>query len=261
MHGAAVAAEVKSLCLGFGLGHGDIVAENNAADRDVFGEHGRMHIVLEFNLTPEDLYNYRKVYPELSKGIDIGPPMRKPKYLLLGWAAILAIAIAIFVVFHREPTTGGATAAPNVPDEGGWLRYWPWAVPFTAALAYFFWQNGNRARVHREFSRNQSLSKAQRLELTDEAMIARSLTGMASIAWSNFVRFGESQELFLLFRDWKSAHVIPKRVFASQADVDLLRGYLQARVGNKPIGFPVIIGSPGTKEAEPMKTECRKDFT
>ena len=54
--------------------------------------------------------------------------------------------------------------------------------------------------------------------------------GQADVEWTNFVRFLESNSLFLLYTSPACFNIVPKRAFAP-GETELFRGLLQEKLG------------------------------
>jgi len=54
--------------------------------------------------------------------------------------------------------------------------------------------------------------------------------GQADVKWTNFIRFLESNTVFLLYTSPACFNIVPKRAFAP-GEIDLFRGLLQDKLG------------------------------
>ena len=61
--------------------------------------------------------------------------------------------------------------------------------------------------------------------------------------WRYFLKFAETAGTFVLFTDTRMGHIVPKRAFGSEEELQAFRGLCAARVGQGVKGFPVELGS------------------
>ena len=89
------------------------------------------------------------------------------------------------------------------------------------------------------------------MEITDETITLRETGIVTQMQWSYFIRVVESATLFLLFITPRMAHILPKRGFASQAEMNEFRNFALAHISNVPMGFPVQPARAGTSSTTP----------
>jgi hypothetical protein len=78
----------------------------------------------------------------------------------------------------------------------------------------------------RTFKNHPDLSAPFEMELSDQGMSITNLKGSALIPWTDYVKWLEGKELILLYRSYIMFQMIPKRLFATENDLQYLREQL-----------------------------------
>ena len=95
----------------------------------------------------------------------------------------------------------------------------------------------------RTFRKNKALSAPFELELSGEGLAVSNPAGRALTPWNNFVKWAEDREMILLYRSYLAFQMLPKRLFATEGDLQFLREQLtrnsvpQAGKANKKISL------------------------
>jgi hypothetical protein len=64
------------------------------------------------------------------------------------------------------------------------------------------------------------------MELSGEGLSVSNSKGSALIPWNNFLKWAEGKEMVLLYRSYIMFQMLPKRLFASESDLQYLREQL-----------------------------------
>jgi Flp pilus assembly protein TadB len=76
------------------------------------------------------------------------------------------------------------------------------------------------------FKRHKDLSAPFEMELSGEGLSVSNPKGNALIPWNNFLKWTEGKEMVLLYRSSIIFQMLPKRLFASESDMQYLREQL-----------------------------------
>jgi hypothetical protein len=195
-----------------------------------------VNIHLQYSLTPEDLIEFERTSARISKklageGSQIGLTRS-----LVGWLVILVTAITLFLLFHK-PAPRPAAPAPNRSFD--WFSFMPYGVVFLLIWGSFFRVRYSRTAMRKAFKNDPRLSERQEVTLCEEHATFCTETATNILSWMHFLHFAETKTLFVLMVSRTSAQLIPKRAFGSPEEMEELRGYALANVGNKPVGLPV----------------------
>lgn len=139
-------------------------------------------------------------------------------YAILGLLVLASAICALWLAFFGSK-----------PDSG-WAK---WAV--LASLVYlpahFFLYVPYRLRRH--FRQFKALQREQLLATTDTGLTTATEDGSATVPWSDLLRWKESNALFMLYVADSTYCLIPKRFFASEADIQGFRGILKSKVARR----------------------------
>jgi len=69
------------------------------------------------------------------------------------------------------------------------------------------------------------------ITITDDGLISGSPMGHAETMWNMYEKFRETKSLFLLYQSADLIGILPKRVFATPADIQQFRSLLAAKIG------------------------------
>ncbi|MGB8213639.1 MAG: YcxB family protein [Anaerolineales bacterium] len=100
-------------------------------------------------------------------------------------------------------------------------------VPLVLLAVFLLFQYIYRPfMLARTFNRNKDLSEPFEMELSDEGVSTSNLRGNALIPWESFVKWAEGPEMILLYRTYIMFQMVPKRLFATESDLQYLREQL-----------------------------------
>jgi YcxB-like protein len=83
------------------------------------------------------------------------------------------------------------------------------------------------ARVYR---RNSRMFGMRTVTIGDSGIVSDHQLGHTESAWNMYEKFRETQNLFLLYQSADIIGIVPKRVFASPADLEQFRALLASKV-------------------------------
>jgi len=83
------------------------------------------------------------------------------------------------------------------------------------------------ARVYR---RNSRLFGMRTVTLSDAGIVSDHQMGHTESAWNMYEKFRETQNLFLLYQSADIIGIVPKRAFASPADIEQFRSLIASRI-------------------------------
>jgi len=78
----------------------------------------------------------------------------------------------------------------------------------------------------RTFKKHPNLATPFEMQLSDEGLTVSNPKGSAQVAWSSFIKWTEGAEMILLYRSYIMFQMLPKRLFASERDMQFLREQL-----------------------------------
>ncbi len=101
-------------------------------------------------------------------------------------------------------------------------------VPLALLLVFLLYQYLYRPfLLRRTFKKHQDLSAPFEMEISEQGLSVSNPKGSALIPWTNFVKWAEGQEMILLYRSYILFQMLPKRLFASESDLQYLREQLR----------------------------------
>jgi len=83
------------------------------------------------------------------------------------------------------------------------------------------------ARVYR---RNSRLFGMRTVTLSDAGIVSDHQMGHTESAWNMYEKFRETQNLFLLYQSADIIGIVPKRAFASPADLEQFRSLIASKI-------------------------------
>jgi len=128
--------------------------------------------------------------------------------------------------------------------EAIFLGFVPWIFAFIALP--FILRAFNKAMVAGAWSKKPSLHRPKVMEVSDEQIIITDLNSTSVYRWSAFLRFRETENLFILVTEDAGLLMVPKRCLADPAVMVEFRGLLQTHIAEGyfltvPQGaFPVV---------------------
>jgi hypothetical protein len=101
-----------------------------------------------------------------------------------------------------------------------------------------------RRRVLNEMWRLWSNTGPVRMQVSDEGLLVETARGSSLLPWKSFLRLSDRDDLFLLYEGTYNVFTVPKRGFASDADVErfmqMARRHIDDAPRAEPRAFPVI---------------------
>jgi len=88
--------------------------------------------------------------------------------------------------------------------------------------------------VHRRFQEQKALQRAYALSWNDEKLTVDGEDTHVGTPWSDFLRWRENEQVYLIYSNRVLFRIIPKRTFPDQASITELRRLLQEKIG--PMG-------------------------
>jgi hypothetical protein len=102
--------------------------------------------------------------------------------------------------------------------------YWP----FTLVL--IFWASIVPLQAWLNWRRNAHLRGEITYDFQPEGVRVITRAADAFLKWEAFIKSKETPNLFLLFLTKQMCHMVPKRAFASEADIEALRELLREKI-------------------------------
>jgi hypothetical protein len=81
------------------------------------------------------------------------------------------------------------------------------------------------------YRRNLRMFGSRTITITDDGLSSDSPMGHAETTWNMYEKFRETKSLFLLYQSADLIGILPKRVFATPADIQQFRALLAAKIG------------------------------
>lgn len=105
-------------------------------------------------------------------------------------------------------------------------------IPLITFTGLFYLVNCQmKLRAKKQLGDNPSLQGPVEVELNEEGLSWTGTDHRGQSTWSAFVNFLESDNLFVIFYSPQLARILPKRGFASEADVSAMREILASQIG------------------------------
>ena len=100
-------------------------------------------------------------------------------------------------------------------------------APLALLLVFLLYQYLYRPFMQaRTFKKHPNLATPFEMQLSDEGLTVSNPKGSAQVAWSSFIKWTEGAEMILLYRSYIMFQMLPKRLFASERDMQFLREQL-----------------------------------
>ena len=145
------------------------------------------------------------------------------------FAALLALALIEWWphAHDRDPTTGG----PAYDWFGSLFPHAAWAFYFGIILAVS--ERTNRQQIEKLWEQQPGLTRERIVELSDDGLTIDERVTSRRYQWPALVRLIETDRLFLTCPSDVAFEVLPKRAFASAAEVDLARSLLRENIRDR----------------------------
>ncbi|MEA2734834.1 MAG: YcxB-like protein [Humisphaera sp.] len=161
---------------------------------------------------------------------------------LFGWVLFVAVAVMLFMLLNQRKSPPAAAAPPGArPGADLWsvlVPLLPWLLIF--GVIWFFVFRYMRRRYLKTWEDTRWIHRPQSMTIDESGLTFTEPTAARRLSWDHFVRFGETENLFLLFSSEYSAEFIPKRIFATAAEADQFRALLARHVSPPTGAFPVV---------------------
>jgi hypothetical protein len=121
------------------------------------------------------------------------------------------------------------------PDQKFWAYFLFATAVFLALLQC--WMNfiGIPKGVRRRFQQQKALRRPYMISWNEEKLTVDGEDVHAGVRWSDFIRWRENEQLFLIYSNRLVFRILPKRTFPDQSSVAELSQLLQAKIG--PMGM------------------------
>jgi hypothetical protein len=117
--------------------------------------------------------------------------------------------------------------------------FWAYVIFVAGAFLVVFtiWTHfiGIPRSVRRRFRQQKALQRPYTVDWNDEKLTVDGEDLHAGIGWSDFIRWREDEQLFLIYSNRITFRILPKRTFPDQSSIVELSRLLQAKIG--PMGM------------------------
>lgn len=174
---------------------------------------------------------------------------------LAGWVLFVGLAAAMLYYLNRGPGRAAPATPPIIPPPGQsmWATFLvpmaPWLLIFAIVWVFIFVQVRMRS-AKAAWEKYPSLQLRRRLDADPSRFVIDDTQSRTELTWPAVKHFVETPNLFLLYVESDTFHIIPKRAFAgggaggnagggSDGNVDSFRELLRANVQPATRAFPV----------------------
>jgi len=169
----------------------------------------------------------------------------------IGWILCGVLAILLFVFLRVQhsavfpPPSTAIAPQPRTPLLNLVLLMLPWVIIFGFVPFLGFW-------LRRKALKNSPLlNRRWKLVADDHDLVMSQPYERTERAWEAFIQFGQTGNLFLLFRGKLLALPIPKRAFANPYEADAFQRLAQSRISPRISAFPVLPAKQPENQLEP----------
>ena len=159
-----------------------------------------------------------------------------------GWALFGGLAVLLLLMQFRPTTvqpTPPIVAPPNQSAiQNVLLPIVPWLLIFVCIWLFVFFWNRRWAASH-VWRSQPSLQLRRTLDADPSRLIIDDGQTRVEKKWNSVRTFVETANLFLLYTADHAFDMVPKRAFASPAQVDEFRTLLEQQVQPPTGGFPI----------------------
>jgi hypothetical protein len=167
---------------------------------------------ITYHITREDFIDAQKLHRSKS-------PRRIVRGLVLV-AKVCVVAVLILLI----------VLAAVIRDRNIWLTYAPLVGLLVVwVLLYWVWAPFNWRRT---YTKDRRLQDAFTVDISEEGVQMGSATFDANLKWGLFLRFLESDRVFLLYQTNRMFNLLPKSAFAP-AEVEEFRQLLRRKLPDK----------------------------
>jgi hypothetical protein len=200
-------------------------------------------VIVQYEYTLEDLNEAGRAHAKaMGKGFEANRS-RLPRQLF--WVASIGLAVVFFMLMQRNTPIQGTPPIIPPPNQSPYLRILVLIIPGLLMVGYIWFLLRSRSEAARRVWDNEpSLQLRRTLDADRSRVIIDNGQTRIERKWNSFRRFIESPNLFLLYTSDYAFDIVPKRAFASPAQVDEFRRLLEQQIQPPTGGFPVQ--PPGT---------------
>jgi hypothetical protein len=195
-----------------------------------------MRIELQYALTVDDLHEFQYAIPRITKTL---PAPKGIKWgAVIGWGIVFGIVLLMFLYRHEANPRPPAAGAPE-PKSG-----WPiiagfWLTAFVLVWWFVFRPRFFKSAAKKALVNNPTFGNLRQVMATEECLTISEPTASFNMAWTHFILFGETENLFVLMASRDVGFPIPKRAFVSPDQMNEFRTFARDHIGNVSAGFPV----------------------
>ena len=166
---------------------------------------------------------------------------------VMGWVLFVALATIIFLLMQSHATAGrpGATPPTRLPLLFDFML--PVIPLFVLLLALSVFAGlSARQQIPRMWEAMRHEQQPRTLRADAEAIVIEQETAHLRYAWRHFAGYKETKNLLMVYLSPYSFHMLPKRGFATPADLDSFKGLLMNGVAegsflpSEQVAFPVL---------------------
>lgn len=159
------------------------------------------------------------------------------------WAMNLLAYLGFFLFgqYTKDPDSGAIIPAAALDGL--------WAVPMIYWAVHQFWalaviRISKSHAIADGWELQTQLHRPLRMEFTAQGAVIETPFSQSRHTWEDFPGARETPMLFLLYISPAQFHLVPKRAFASQEDLEGFRIMVRHLLGPRPSAFPVMPISP-----------------
>ncbi len=117
----------------------------------------------------------------------------------------------------------------------GWPKWFvfDWTFFLVPVVILVFWAGIIPLQAWLNWKRNAPLRSELTYDFQPEGVHIVTTTSNAFMKWEAFIKSKETPNLFLFFITKQMCHMVPKRAFASEADLESLRVLLNEKIGKR----------------------------
>lgn len=144
---------------------------------------------------------------------------RARKTRLVSWLLAAVVIGAVLVrLYDGNPWRFGIVVAAGLLGGAGGLTLWKTVMGW--------W-------LHREWQSNALVREPMTVEVCEAGLSFVLPSARNTVAWSAYGSFHEAPDLFLLYSSARAFHIVPKRVFASDAEMATFRELASRRIDSR----------------------------
>jgi hypothetical protein len=150
---------------------------------------------------------------------------------------VVPLAAVVFILIRTFARAGGPRG--DLPSE--FLPFIPWLLIFSFVALFLRRNVGWKA----SWDSMPQLHRPKVVEADEQRFTVTDAVDRMEHRWEAFTHVRETPHLFLLFTAARTFHFVPKRAFASAAELDAFRDLLRRHVAQRPApAFPVLPARP-----------------